>query len=358
MESAIDQHLTCPRTISRRVPDDYQPPFPMWVARADNTVEQVTMGYLGVQFTGDEKRHDALTAIRTIVSSFATADGPPHHDVTHHVDNQGYDNYMVVGYWRDPAQFCRWLRSPDVTDWWESEDRLTDGLGHFREIISPRTDQFETLYAFRDRLPGVGAVMDGVSGDINEHGYWGSMRERFPLSQTDWMQASGDLRIVSGDPAQGGRVLVTGHDNIALIRSGQDWREAGDKERDLYLEEILPTLQSGMDFLRDHGQAVGCYSNRFVRNVDLDGNLLDESYNIGHWQSLDKLERWAESHPTHLRIFTTFFKVATELDKLRLYHEVSVSDRADQVFEYVNCHPATGMLRDARAQSLNTRAPR
>ena len=63
--------------------------------------------------------------------------------------------------------------------------------------------------------------------------------------------------------------------------------------------------------------------------------------------NLEKLERWAESHPTHLRIFVTFFRVAAGLKKLRLYHEVSVSDAKSQVFEYINCHPHTGMLRDA-----------
>ncbi len=349
MESAIDTHLACPRSISRRVPADYQPPFPMWVGRADHQIEQVTMGYLGVQSRGEDQRSAALGAVRHLVDSLSTADGTQHHDITHHVDNQGYDNYIVVGYWNDPATFRRWLRSPEVDQWWTSEDRITDGIGYFREIISPRVDQFETLYAFQEQLPGVGALMSDISGEINEHGYWGSMRERVPLSQTDWMQPAetDTLHIVSGDPRSGGRVVVAGHDNIALIRSGQDWREAGVEERALYLDEIQPTLQAGMDFLRDNGADVGCYSNRMVRNIDVDGNPVDESYNIGHWRSLERLERWAESHPTHLRIFTTFFKVAGDLDKLRLYHEVSVSSGADQTFEYINCHPATGMMRDA-----------
>ena len=43
MESAIDTHLKCPRTLSRRVPEEYQPPFPMWVARADEQLQQVVM---------------------------------------------------------------------------------------------------------------------------------------------------------------------------------------------------------------------------------------------------------------------------------------------------------------------------
>ncbi|SIS18857.1 aliphatic aldoxime dehydratase [Williamsia sterculiae] len=352
MESAIDTHLTaCPRTISRRVPDAYQPPFPMFVGRADETLHQVTMAYLGVQYRDGGQRTAALAAVAEIVGTFDIADGPAHNDITRHTDKEGYVNLIVVGYWRDPAAFCRWLRSPDVNGWWDSPERLSGELGYFREIVSPRAEQFETLYAFTDNLPGVGAVMDDISGEINEHAYWGSMRERFPLSQTDWMESSGELVVVTGNPADGGRVVVQGHDNIALIRSGQDWREAGPEERALYLEEIQPTLQAGMDFLRDNGETVGCYSNRLVQNIDLDGNLLDETYNIGHWRSLEKLERWAESHPTHLRIFTTFFKVVADLDKLRLYHEVSVSDGANQIFEYLNCHPSTGMMRDAKVMA-------
>lgn len=49
MESAIDKHLKCPRTLSRRIHDEYEPPFAMWVARADEDLEQVVMAYLGIQ---------------------------------------------------------------------------------------------------------------------------------------------------------------------------------------------------------------------------------------------------------------------------------------------------------------------
>lgn len=340
-ESAIDTHLTCPRSLSRRVADDYRPPFPMFVARADQDLTQVVMAYLGVQCRGDD-RDEALQVLRHLVGTFDSEDGPGEHDVTHHTDAQGYDNYIAVGYWRDPAAYDRWASRTE--DWWASDDRLSSPVGVFREIVRPRADQFETLYAFTDDFPGVGAVMDRVSGEIVEHGYWGSMRDRVPLSQTSRMSASGSL-VAEG--AATGQVVVRAHDNITLIRSGQDWVDTGPEERELYLSEIEPVLREGMDFLRDHGAEVGCYSNRYVRYCDLDGNPIDKSYDIGHWRSMDLLERWSESHPTHLRIFTTFFKVVTGLEKLRLYREVSVFDAHDQHYEYVNCHPATGMLRDA-----------
>lgn len=347
MESAIDKHLKCPRTLSRRVHDDYEPPFSMFVGRADKELTQVVMAYLGVQFH-EEHRQKAILAMQHMVDSFSLDYGPDHHDMTFHVDNQGFGNFIVVGYWRDPSAYCRWLRLPEIENWWSSDERLSEELGYFREIIAPRAEQFETLYAFKEKLPGVGALMNNLSGEIQEHGYWGSVRDRIPASQNDWLQPDGELRIMAGDPAAGGRVVVQGHDNITLIRSGQDWAEADEQERQLYFNEMLPPLQAGMDFLRDEGHALGCYSNRFVRNVDRDGNLLDIAYDIGFWRSLDRLERWAESHPTHLRIFTTFFRVVTGLQKLRLYHEVSVSDARFQTFEYINCHPGTGMMRDAK----------
>ncbi|MBN9794391.1 phenylacetaldoxime dehydratase [Pseudonocardia sp. TMWB2A] len=346
MESAIDTHLQCPRTLSRRVADDYRPPFPMFVARAGNDLTQVVMGYFGVQYRGEDHRAEALRTLREIVGQFALPDGPGEYDTTEHTDAQDHVNLIAVGYWRDPATYERWLSGPDVAGWWNSDERLAADVGVFREILSPRADQFETLYAFTEDFPGVGAIMDGVSGEIEEHGYWGSMRDRIPLSQTEWLGADGEL-TASEDPSRRGRVLVRPHGNIALIRSGQDWAEAGERERTLYSEEIEPVLRQGMDFLRDNGKDIGCYSNRYVRYIDLDGNPVDKSYNIGHWRSLDLLERWAESHPTHLRIFVTFFRVVERLEKLRLYHEVSVFDAGDQYYEYVNCHPATGLLRDA-----------
>ncbi|WP_063788770.1 phenylacetaldoxime dehydratase family protein [Streptomyces griseoruber] len=363
MESAIDSRLKCPRTLSRRVSGDYAPPFPMFVARGDKALQQVVMAYFGVQYSEEGKRPQALAALGHIVESFGLADGPVRHDLTDHVDNQDHHNLMAVAYWADPAAYCRWLRSDDVRAWWESQERLTEDFGYFREVVAPRVEQFETLYAFTEDFPGIGGVMGQCSDEIEEHGYWGSMRDRIPLSQTDRLEPFGVLEIASGDPAVGGRVIVRGHDNIALIRSGQDWMAAGEDERALSFDEFLPTLEAGMVFLQESGGRAGCYSNRFVRSIDIDidididGNELDGSYNIGHWRSLDALKRWAESHPARLPLFVMFLRAVTSLENLRFYREVSVSDGKDQTFEYINCHPRTGVMRDAVIPAGGERPP-
>ena len=47
-----------------------------------------------------------------------------------------------------------------------------------------------------------------------------------------------------------------------MIRSGQEWTETEGRERDLYLKEMEPVLREGMNYLRDQGRPIGCYSNR------------------------------------------------------------------------------------------------
>lgn len=346
MESAIDTHLQCPRTLSRRVPEDYRPPFPIWVARVGEDVTRVVMGYFGVQYRGEEHRTEAWATLRAITDGFALGDGPGGWDLTHHVDAQGWDTLVAAAYWREAGTAERWLARPEVAGWWDAPERLSAHVGVFREILSPGVDRFETLYPFTDRLPGIGGVLDDVSDQVEEHAYWGAMRDRIPRSQTDRMGPSGEL-AASGDPARGGRVVVRGHENVALIRSGQDWAGIPAEEQELYLEAIEPALRGAMDFLRDKGQRLGCYSNRYVRNVDLEGTPLDTTYAISFWRSLDLLERWAESHPSHLEVFVAFVSRARHVPALRLYHEVSVVDADSQYYEYVNCHPATGLLRDA-----------
>ncbi len=212
MESAIDKHLKCPRTLSRRVHDGYQPPFPMFAGRASDDLTQVVMAYLGVQFR-EENRENAVRAMQHIVSTFSLSHGPGNHDISFHTDNQGYGNFIVVGYWRDPAAYCRWIRQPEIDRWWASDERLQDGIGYFREIISPRAEQFETLYAFKEDLPGVGAVMDNISGEIQEHGYWGSVRDRIAEKVRSAVARLENLGALIGE------VSVPGHQLAAALWS-------------------------------------------------------------------------------------------------------------------------------------------
>src|SRR5258708_32607960 len=77
MESAIPEHLRTARPRLRRVPDDYAPPYPSFVARHKPSVERVVMAYFGVQ-TRDASSKAAGEALAWIASAFDSSGGPTH----------------------------------------------------------------------------------------------------------------------------------------------------------------------------------------------------------------------------------------------------------------------------------------
>jgi len=278
---------------------------------------------------------------------FVLPDGPGHHDLAHYVDEASFDNLIAIAYWDADAPFQRWLANPIQAAWWNDPARTADEVGYFREIVRPGAEHFETLFSTPDKFEGIARLASGLSGEIQEHAYWGSARDRLPSSQTDALCASSEIRL-QAKAAPGQRVRMTLHENMVLIRSGQEWTETEGRERDIYLNGVEPTLCAGMDFLRDHGLLEGCYVNRYMSQVDEELRPLQKSFGMSYWHSLEQLERWAETHPTHLAIYGKFMQMVKEMNfqlKLRLYHEVSVVPANQQFYEYINCHPCTGLLR-------------
>lgn len=347
MESAIAPHLVCPRSRERRIGDDYVPVVPAWTARGELGINQVVMAYLGVQWRGDGLRPKAIRRLGEIDRCMRSASGPSHHDFAHYVDEAGFDNFVVAAYWTDSETYREWNDRSEFSGLWNDICNNTDNLGHFREILSPRIQRFETLFSTPDTLEGIGVALGEHSGeDIQEHAYWGGARDRIPLSQTDALDPVGSLAKLEISQ-NGKRVRVSGHKNIAMIRSGQDWTTTKGRERKLYVEDIEPTLLAGMTYLRDQGGDVGCYVNRFLTHVDSCGVPQEKTFGLSYWHSLADMEKWAEHHPTHLQIFGTFMTTVQALEfqlDLRLYHEVCVLAEDEQDYEYVNCHGQTGLM--------------
>lgn len=338
MESSVPPHLTVERTQPQRMREDWNPPSPAFSARFDTAVEAVVMAYYGIQLR-DASSAAGVTARTELADRIATPDGPVHYDTAVVVDSAGYTNEITVLYWLDHEAYARW---ESAFPSWTDLERAHEEVGYFVEIAMPGAMDFETITGSRRQMEGIAVAADGVSTDILEHAYWGSMRDRLPSSQTSGLEPTGELSFEK----QGALVRVHPHSGIALIRSGQDWIDTTDEPRERWLEQIQPVLREGMDFLTTEGLQIGCYSNRLMRLVQ-DGALIDKTYGHSWWHSLAELEHWSKSHKTHLKIFGAFGQFIREFQGsrgLRLYHEVSVLN-ADQLrFEYLGCHERTGLL--------------
>jgi aldoxime dehydratase len=346
LDSSIPSHLRCPRTRTRQVSDQWMPPVSAFSSRPQEDIKSLVMSYFGVQAKGDENRKHVWDGVQKIIASFQQPHGPARHDLVQFTDGAGYLNMIAVAYWIEPEAFEKWNESPVIAGWWGSDDRMNEGVGYLREILRPRIEQFETIYtAAHGPFEGVSKLFGKMSEPIIEHGYWGSMRDRLPMSQTSTMDPEGALAVEPGSPALGGRVIIRGHNNLTLIRSGEDWSATDGEERRVWYDEIEPVLHEGMNFLRDDGMEVGCYCNRYLHHVDESGKQEERGFGYSLWRSLSALETWGATHGTHLQIFVTFNRLAKKFQNLTLYHEVSVFDASNQYFEYINCHPQTGLMR-------------
>lgn len=340
MESAIPDHLKTARTRHARYGDDYTPPYPAFVARHRPSVFRVVMAYFGIQFRSADEAA-AAAPLNALAEAFKSDNGPGHFDRARYTDEAGYETVVTIAYWDDPSRFDAWFAAHGAG--WAGEER-PGPLGFFTEVLRPSITRYETLFSSAGRMEGIAAVAEGLSDMVREHAYWGGMRDRIPLSQTDPMAASGAPRAEGGN----GHVRIVPHHNLCLIRSGQDWSDTDDAERKMYLDDVEPVLRAGMEFLRDEGLSCGCFANRYMTVIGEDGQKLEKTFGMSWWRSLDALERWAESHPTHVAIFGAAMRYLMKLGpaaKLRLYHEVTVAAADEQSFEYRNCHPKTGMLR-------------
>lgn len=343
MDPAIPAHLQTARTREARLRENFEPPYPSFVARHKPSVASVVMAYFGLQ-TEPGREARAQEHLAWITPAFAEPGGPGHWERARYSDEAGCETIISIAYWDDPARFDAWFKAHGAA--WTGTDRAGAGAGFFTEVLRPAVARYETLFSANDRPEGIGVLAEGMSDTIREHAYWGGMRDRIPLSQSDAMDPAGAPRIV----ADGARQRVVPHENICLIRSGQDWSDTDADERRMYLYEVEPVLRAGMTFLRDEGASCGCFANRYMQVVGADGAPLDKTFGMSWWRSLAELEGWAESHPTHVAIFGAAMKYLSTLGpaaKLRLYHEVTVAAASEQFFEYANCHPATGMLKAA-----------
>lgn len=341
LESSIPPHLRRPDRAPKHPIGTYTPPYPSFSARFGEDAGAVAMAYFGVQSRepGDPSAAAARTKLRALL---AAVDGPGHVDRTGYVDAYGYDTVIDIAYWDDLGAFDRW-ESANLGSWLD-EGEAVPGVGRFLELVTPAVDRFETIFSAPEPPEGISHLGTGMSGMIEEHGYWGSMRDRLPAAQADPLYPGGEPVVETS----GLKRTVRLHRNACLIRSGQDYGETTGEQREIYLDSVEPPLREGMDYLRDHGNLIGCFDNRYMVVLDENDQPTDRTFGVSWWRDLSALEDWSASHETHVKIFGAAMRYLSAFGpaaQLKLYHEVTVPTEHEQRFVYVGCHDRTGMLR-------------
>ncbi|RBQ78607.1 hypothetical protein FVER53590_28398 [Fusarium verticillioides] len=348
LEPAIPNHLKVNRTQPLHHPRCFRgPQQASHSARFPKETTAIVTIDLGVQHLPST---DPSAAIDTIRRGISTKSGPHHHVRSSFTDFSGYRNIVFTLYWKDVATYREWEASLPP-DWWYGGLCPASDIGVFRELYTVPITDTETTFALPDP-EGYSVISESMSGETDTHEYWGSARDRIPRSQTDTLEPDGWPSLTDESQAsdcRGKLVTVEAHENLCLIRSGQVWENSTPAEIKSYNTEIKPTLDSGMEELTKNSQHFGCFSNRYMRVEDDDGNPLGKTWSISMWESLERLEKWSLT-PKHKEIFGTQINHFNRMERegedanLNLWHELMVLRKADQSFMYFNCHRKTGIL--------------
>ena len=323
------------------MPAGWEPPALAWQSAWQDDETPLVTGVFGIQCESPALLDDwAARAFSGACAPFAAERGA-------YVDHFGVSNHLYVCYWRKPA-YDRWWSLEANSGWWRDSGRITERVGYWREIFTMPFDRFETLHSTTEPH-GIGVSADRMDGPIMEHGYPGGMRDRIPRSESSDLRSTGGMAapLDARSSGDGLHVAVTPPENMCVIRSGQNWAHCDAEQRSWYLEKLHPVLLEGMRYLRDNPREANCYSLRFVDRKDDSWSAMEQSFGLGFATDVHAFEQWAKSHPTHLAIFDGFLQMVDTFGgdlQLRLWHEVTALPGEGCEFEYIACHPGTGLL--------------
>lgn len=334
-----------------RKPENHVPAVQRWSAILP---DELVVGTFGVQSLAPDElgsgafmrwASDALTpsfsssSQPTSLSGSSSSFAPVTADHARHTDEAGYTHHVVVAYWRDPGAYERWAEAND--GWWSSSDRDRED-GVYREVVRVPRDRAESIYW----LDYPGGLMRDTRTELYPTpycGYYGAMRDRLSAAGDDSLDGAAAPPERYSD--RSGRWKVTLPHNVAVIRSAHTWQFMDEEQLADYGRKLKPPLSKGMDFLATKRES-GCLSLRWLTSTEADGSERPEAHATAYFTSLRHMEDWAERHRTHAAIFgaaVARYKHYGGENQLRTWHEVFVLPQG-QVFEYINCHPETGLL--------------
>ena len=320
------------------MPEGWTPPVPAWGA-GHTSDESVSVLYVGVE----KPESGVLSTLDRIVSRTP----PDVADAARFTSRGGCETRVRILYFASHSARVKWEHASGFADWFADGTHLLAGYGLWKEVYDVEPGRFETLISTPDGFEGLARRYGESVGPIREHAYWGGMEDRIPASASeDLTSALGAMPEPRHSDTRGQSIQVSGPRNLCLIRSGQDLTGADAGERDEYADTIEPHLSRGLAFLGEHPET-GCFSSRYMTQLDADGRLLAKTFGMQLFLSVAHMARWARHHPSHMRIFDSFQAMAKWREgefALRLWHEVVITQAGGMVAEYVNCDPATGLL--------------
>jgi len=268
----------------------------------------------------------------------------------------GTSTHLVSAYWVNEDRFRRWMQDQTMQSWWKDPARLGGSFATWREIMRIPRDRQESLF-WLDFPIGVSGSREVALYPTPYCGYYGAMRDRLIAAANDKLLTSLALPLqkATGRKGFGEHWSIEPPKNLAIIRGGSSWGFMDEEQHANYDEQLRGPVSAGMDYLDRNPLPSGCASMRWQRSSDCRGNLEPDEYAHAYFLSLAHLD-WSENHASHAAIFSAAirrYRYYGAANQLRTWHEVYVLPEGGHTFDYLNCHPDTGLLPWFQGQRLS-----
>jgi aldoxime dehydratase len=178
----------------RNMPDNWVPPVPAWSADLGDS-SALAIAYYGMQHHTSDTR-DSETAFALLRHG---PDAPEHIERGRFHDLAGLVNEVFVCYWRVPGTYVRFAEQSALARWLADDARLSSDVGVWVEAFRIPMTRFETLFSSQCPAGAARLTDHPMTGPIDEHGYWGGMRDRIPASNADELSSPLDGTPNSAD---------------------------------------------------------------------------------------------------------------------------------------------------------------
>jgi aldoxime dehydratase len=325
-------------------PRGFVPPYEAYVSEFEAGVTEIANVHFGVQDRGDAAA--AEEAVTGLAALFRLGHAPDRTERGWCEEPRGCRTWIHTAYWKSPESFRRWWLQEEVQAWLDLPARA-GVTGRWAEVLFPQTKLLDTLIAHPEHNFGI-AKLAKENVITPYHGYWGGVRDRMEaLEELHLHNPAGDSVAAQRQRRDGAgrRLCVEMPANVCFARGGPDWSRATGEERELFLADVFPALEDGARYLAGNPDEAGCYTCRFVHELNADGSARDQVNVLAYYVTLRNLEHWTAKHPTHLAIHGRFLAMLRRIGRMPdvlLDHEISVLPHGKLAGIYVNCVAATG----------------
>lgn len=307
-------------------------------------IERIVVAKFAVQSFWPRTCEEQIEIIKGYMKGFAM---PLHLERMRVVDNWGYTNDVLYGYWLDVPTYEAWFARPDVQTWWQglSLDSESD-LGFWREIAFTSMDRFQHSTKTHGKVNGAANILP--LGPHKRYTETNLYHSRFRGGKDDTFEtAIKSVPVAERKETKGKRLYVNIPDNIAMLRDAEDRRLCGEEENKVFNRYIDPTVRGWMNRLISCANDTGMLVLRGYQELDLEtGDVLEKRSIESYVLSVEHITQAARHYLVHRNIVKDYVEMskAGKIHDFLPWVEAHILKKEDFESEYVNCHPFTGLM--------------